>query len=556
MTFILKTSSFPLVSLLIASACASQSVWAQAQSDAAAAQRGLAELPSNTPAATSKLLTEAQADLEGSEDMDRLDSVDIVGDRLQAEIQAYWKQSLGHAVSQDQMSRFKVWFSELAKANGYLAYVATRSNDGRLVVTQVVPRLNNVRVFATDQALAKQYIQFIHARLESQFQPGSLVDLLALEQQLDALSLARPLALDVVIRSAGPGLLDLNVNVTELPSRLGHVMGGVVQLNNHGLKQYGPTQLLGQVTLGGLAPSSRITLTGQKSEGIDYVRAEQDSPIETLDARLQLGLGGTRSEGIFNTLTRTVSHTRDAFVSLETTLGHRGTAVFKGATQLSYRRTRSNLSASGVELNRVHDQQARLQWSADSGRWSNEPMRVEITGAIGYYSQLTGIAAVPDGRYAKLEFSARKQFNLTDDAKYFGLIKVRGQRTSHHVDSYNQISLGGTTGVRAYTTADGVGDDGAVAALELSVRTDPGHSVGVFYDAGRVRASKAPVNDGRYSRTYSLQAWGVQLNGKERNVYYNASLAKGVHGNKGALPSDFESSPNNWRLSVSGTYLF
>ena len=525
-------------------------------SPAGAAQRSIEEAQSKLPVKPAgKPITADLLDLSDAISMDRLDAVEVKGDTLSAEIQAYWKRFIGKPVSTEEMIEFKNWVNTTAKAQGFMAYAQTDAVGSKLQVSLVLPRINTVKIYARDEALANRYLKDLNARFESDFKPGMPVDVLALEQKLDAVSFSMPLELDVIIRSAGPELLDLVVNVTEAPKRTGEVLGGLFQANNYGLKQFGKAQVLGQVSIGGHVASSRLTLTGQKSNGITYVRGEYDMPFEAIDGRFHAGLGNSQSEGVRGGQSNSKSNSTDMVIGLEKILGQRRDVVIKGVADLSTRQSHSNLSSTGVEINRVQDHQLRLRVSADNERLSLEPMRVELTGVLGNYATLVNFPNVPQGNYSKLEFSARKQINLTDNGQWFGLAKLRGQYASQHLDGTNQISLGGANGVRAYSTADGLGDDGLLGTLELNYKNLPNQSFGVFYDGGLVRASKTPIS-GIYSKTYALQAVGVQSSGNTNNWYYNWALAKGIGGNKGVQASDIESSPNNWRLSASLTYVY
>jgi hemolysin activation/secretion protein len=274
-------------------------------------------------------------------------------------------------------------------------------------------------------------------------------------------------------------------------------------------------------------------------------------PTESLQGRMRLAAGHVRSESIRSQ--RFIGNTSDLGWGYDRILGFQRDTVYKLAADLTWRETDSKLTATGAQISRVHDQQLRLKWSADSDRLSSEPMRVEATGVVGHYSTVEGLADVKPGNYFKLEASARKQMNLSDDGVVFGLARVRGQYSSRQLDGYNRMSLGGANSVRAYTSADGVGNDAMVGSLELNVRTRPNEFAGVFYDAGWVRP---PKTEQAATPGYTLQAVGYQVVGNVGRFYYNWTVAKGVGGNKGALATDIESSPNNLRLSVSGTYVF
>jgi hemolysin activation/secretion protein len=70
--------------------------------------------------------------------------------------------------------------------------------------------------------------------------------------------------------------------------------------------------------------------------------------------------------------------------------------------------------------------------------------------------------------------------------------RLRGQWASRNLESYNQITLGGVNGVRAYTSADGVGGHVALASLELTQALSPVLSVTAFFDGGQVRVQAKP----------------------------------------------------------------
>jgi hemolysin activation/secretion protein len=541
------------ITLALASVCG----FAVAQtSPAGAVQRSVEEAQSKLPPkAAGKTINTQLADLDDAPSMDRLDSIEIKDDQLRSEIKAYLQRFMGKPIASEDMILFKNWVNDTAKSKGFMAYAQTDVAGNTLKVSLVLPRINTIKIFAKDEALANRYVKDLSARFEADFKPGMPVDIQALEQKLDAVSFSMPLELEVIIRSAGPELLDLTVSVTEATPQTGEVLGGLVQLNNYGLSQFGPAQVLGQITIGGHVASSRWTLTGQKSNGITYARSEYDMPLEWFDGRLHAGIGSSQSEGVRGGQSNSKSNSVDAVVGLEKLLGYQRDVVFKGVADLSTRQSHSNLSSTGAELNRVTDHQVRLRATADNERLSREPLRIEAGVTVGNYATVLNLPNIAQGNYSKIDFSARKQFNLSEDGQFFGLAKLRGQTTSKHLDGTNQMSMGGANGVRAYSTADGLGDDALLGSLELNYKNLPNQSFGVFYDGGLVRPSKTAVA-GVYNGTYALQAVGVQSSGNVNGFYYNWTLAKGIGGNKGALPTDIESQPNNWRFGVSLTSTF
>jgi hemolysin activation/secretion protein len=95
------------------------------------------------------------------------------------------------------------------------------------------------------------------------------------------------------------------------------------------------------------------------------------------------------------------------------------------------------------------------------------------------------------------------------------------------LDSYNQISLGGVNGIRAYTSSDGVGDEGAQVSLEFTHSFKPSLYVGVLYDVGRVTQNIKAVS-GSKPNPYTLSGAGFQMGGNQGDWSWSAVLSKGL----------------------------
>lgn len=180
--------------------------------------------------------------------------------------------------------------------------------------------------------------------------------------------------------------------------------------------------------------------------------------------------------------------------------------------------------------------------------------RLEYQFTVGHYSLLEGIGSVESGPYAKLELGLKHQTTWNAERSIYSLVRFRGQLSSGRLDTYNQFALGGVSGVRAYTTVDGVGDQGALLSLELHQRLSNGMTVGAFYDAGVVKLLQPQGAD--YARSYPLQATGLQWGMTHQQWTGHLSVAKGLGGYKGWAggANNVESRPDNWRLSLALTY--
>ena len=126
---------------------------------------------------------------------------------------------------------------------------------------------------------------------------------------------------------------------------------------------------------------------------------------------------------------------------------------------------------------------------------------------------------------------------------------IRIQMSSSRLEAGNQMVLGGPNGVRAYTTVDGLGDHGALLSLGAQRRWSSGHSVGFFYDGGRIKLLNPQATEPQ--KSHRLEALGTEIRGPVSGGIYNLTMAKGMGGYKGWNSTNIESKPNNWRFFAS-----
>lgn len=539
-------------------------VWAQQAPGAnpGTLQRSIENVPA-LPKAEKPAVSD-QLDFSDLSPIEKLVRVDVRGqDNLAPAYQAYWADKIGKPVTVEALAEFKIWANDEAKENGLYAFAQTETEPAEggevLVVTLVVPRIKSVRVYVPDEDLAKRYESLLTTRFSNDFAPGSVVDPNGLDQRLEAASFDLPVTLEISIRSAGPNLVDLVVNVSPLPAELGKLGSGVVQLNNYGLKSYGRPQVMGMVSVGGFTPNALLNMTAQVSEGVRYGRAEYEAPVEAFAGRMKIYGSRSDSHTILGGSTASKGASLEAGVGLTHLWGSHKSFIFKTVTELSGRQTVSHLALDNSETGRVEESQLRMTWSMDNNRVAREPSSLAVTATVGEYTRLGGNEAnnVETGGYAKLNATGRVLRYLSRNGDWQWVGRFNAQVASRTLDGYNRIALGGVNGVRAYTAADGLGDQGLVVSAELNRRLSANQTVGFFYDAGLVRPNKNKVT-GAFNTTYSLQAVGAQWTGNVGSWYYNATVAKGFGGYKQAEDSTqvTELQRNPWRLSTALSYVF
>ena len=102
-----------------------------------------------------------------------------------------------------------------------------------------------------------------------------------------------------------------------------------------------------------------------------------------------------------------------------------------------------------------------------------------------------------EGAYSKLSANISRNQTLYKNLSLFG--SVNGQWTNSNLDSAEQFSLGGPSGVRAFPVGEASGDMGVICTGELrylfeSLRIFPGSlQLSAFFDYGTVTLHKNPV---------------------------------------------------------------
>jgi hemolysin activation/secretion protein len=538
--------------------------WSVAQTDASAAaaavQKNLEELgvQLREQVLPKPLVNVDTLGLEASTALANLVAVQVKSAVLTDDIDSYWQNRMGGPVSVDEIRDFHAWFYGRAAQKGFMAYAKTEVvsvRGGQQLNIQVLqPKINKVRILVPESPEAAVYLKRVQSRIGQVFKAGLPLDTLALDQVLDSASHDLPLELEATLRAVGPELLDLVVNITPAIGLPGQTSSGVVQLNNHGLRQYGQNQVLAALTVGMPAVKSELSLLAQASEGVAYVRADYEGLLPALGSRWTVFGTHSRSQTVLGGLAATEGDASELGLGLNRMLGARRDLVFKGDVALASRESESRLKATEAPLSSASDRQLRLRWTADNARLSPHPVRAEVGVLRGHYPKEVN-SAVHSGHYTRANFALKGQTPLNRSGSWRVATRVRGQWASRNLDSYNQFTLGGVNGVRAYTSADGVGDHGVLASLELTHDIAPALSVSAFYDGGQVQKQADPVTADALNR-YSLQGAGLQLQGRYFQLHYTLTWAKGLKTYADWQPSNTESSPGNSRTNVSVSYLY
>lgn len=478
------------------------------------------------------------------------------------EIQAYWFPYMNKGVSAAEIGRFKAWLWEQLQTKGFLAYVATSEEvtpTGSVLKVKVsAPTLGRLTVAALDQTAtdpgSRPYLEEVARRFTKTYTVGSPVDVQGMSARLNAIGYDLPVTLEAALRQPDAANIDVVINMRLLLSEPGRLKGGVVQINNHGLKAYGREQVLTQVRVQGEAPLTEYGVVAQASKGVSYLNANRTAAIEGWRSHSSLAASVARTqtkiEGVdvrSNTqvlgggVTSLIGSSRDSNTQSNVAFGHRTTTSKVGGEVDTDRRD--------IQL------AANVKMSVTPGWVTGYEAQVGVRlGSIGIQSPFDRDARGVKGAYQIFETKGELRQNLGADKRWMGAVRWRAQKAFQNLDSYNQFSLGGVNGIRAYTTSDGVGDEGVQVSFDLTHQFNNALFAGVLYDVGVVKQNIKAVG-GVKPDPYSLSGAGIQIGGSKGAWSWNAIMAKGMDKTE-PFETAVSQKLEKWRGSVALNYRF
>jgi hemolysin activation/secretion protein len=477
------------------------------------------------------------------EGLARLVEVRIDSPMFTDELRKYWEPFINKPVPPQKLAEFQAFAWEIFQSKGYLAYVTTmpqQTPEGAVLIVQVaLPSIRKISVLTDDGESGKKYADEVVRRFRKIYPEGSRVDIQNLERQLSAASYDLPVDLDVNLRQVDAKSIDLTINLRTIDATPGKILGGFVQLNNYGLRDYGIGQVLGNIRIGGFTPFSELSLKTQQSDGIGYYRADYEAPIQ--GAGLHWRAYMTRFEAEAKNVRAQSTEAGAGLVKLL-----RVDRFSKTYVSADLSRRDAGLSSSGLDISDRIDHQLRLKarYEGDSGPES------QFSSEISLVSGHINLGRNPDdasfdasnlkiaGPYQKLEFNGVFSKALDKSQRYTGSMRWRTQYAFKNMDAYNRITMGGISGIRALTVADGAGDIGGQVSFDLVYTVRPGLWTGLFYDVGVVKQNRNPLASDPEQGFYTLQGAGAQIGGKFRELGWTLSVGQ-----------SFGDTPANWNTA-------
>lgn len=485
---------------------------------------------------------------------------------LMDEIKMLLVQFIGkNRVSDKVLEQVREEIEEMVRQRGRLAQVTlsvipgTGAEDGSTLLASI--HEISVRTVRVEQDggtdLPQALLDEILADTKADLDAGRALDL----DRLDSRLKQRMSLKDVTVRAAlipvDPNHVDVNVLVRAAPVE---PAGWLAQYDNNGLRAYGRERFTAGVSIPGTMLSGDQTdALALTSSGMTYGRVAYEFPLVAAGARINIW---------------------SSRVNYRVPSATHGNATLVG-TGLTFPLQINSVSAWTGTLNYVHRHEAdrlandtpsadkttrSVQGKIDARYFPSQSRTLHFTTAwtLGDLdlSALASAAAQDQnsartaGGFAKLEWNAGWNAWYGPSGKFDAGIEVKGQFASKNLDQSDKFALGGPLGIRAYNSAEALGDEGHVTSVDLGYRPIDRLRIYGFYDIGRTRLAKQRWAPGSMANQYTLQGAGVGMTYTGTALVGSAILARQIGANPGlsAAGSDADGSSRRSRLWLSLTW--
>ena len=402
---------------------------------------------------------------------------------------------------------------------------------------------------------------------------GGVLDL----GKLDAMLKHRIYLGDVTVRASiepvKDNLVDLKILVGKVPPQ---PLSALVQYDNTGNWTFGRDRLITGVSLQGVVQDGdRLDVIGLKTfdvgalefRGVEYGRVSYEIPVPVLDIRAALW-------------TSAMHYHSDSGVTATSNANGNSYEIGAGVRKLLYVDSTAFVTASvdyleKWETDRLLTNVATASKNSHNGRITidatyalsqTQTLTARVSGVLGSVD-LSGVASSlsadqsgprVNGLYSKVEGDLRWLGRFGADNRIDARSELKFQIACKNLDSMEKFSLGGSSGLRAFSSSEAPGDHGFVLNNEIGYQLFPWLHSSVFYDIGGTVRSHNTYAVETIPNSYILQDVGASLAGSYAGIDANVSFAWQIGPNPARSPAgyDVDNTTDRYRLFGSLVYRY
>lgn len=348
-------------------------------------------------------------------------------------------------------------------------------------------------------------------------QVGDPLNLVAMDRSINILNdIPGVLATATLAPGGENGSSDILIKISEKG-----FVGGTLSFDNTGARSTGAERLSANVTLDNPGRyGDQLGANIAATEGSLYGRLSYTFPVG-YDG-LRLGLNASRLEyrliGDFASL-RSSGVAETQGINAVYPLFRGSTASVNLSLTLDNKRYVNEANSLVTSLKRVQVTSLSIGGDFQDG-WGQGGMTLWNLSLADGHLDLSGnvdnqasdrIGPRTEGSYTKLSGTLSRLQRVSDASALW--FSVTGQHAYKNLDSSEQLTLGGTQGVRAYPTSEGAGDSGWIGTLEARHSLNANWQFVGFYDHGQVvaRYDDKYITKPNHPNRYELKGYGASI---------------------------------------------
>ncbi len=440
-----------------------------------------------------------------------------------------------------------------------------------LIVTATEITIRRV-IVESDGSVSRPLLDSVKREASNEFYKGKTLDLADLDNTIKTRLRLGDVLLRTSVIPVDEKHIDLKIYVKASTVAENSAL---IQYDNDNSWTFGRDRLIGGTSFHGMMPGDDLNVMAMKTadmghfdygNGIYFARAEYQFPVSDWGVRLNAwasGLhyhevrrsGGTQANGEALEIGQGI--TKPVFTGQTTMFDLRADFTAKYTVDRVLETVRTSEKAAYVGRVKALLSQTLGEAQSLQGSLIFSQGTIDLSGERQSLAQDQAGPKV-NGLFTKAEMDVTWLGKLGKDSRTDFKLNVKGQTAVKNLDSMEEFSLGGSTGLRAFGSGEASGDAGAMVRADIGYTLEDGTRPFVLYDAGVIKKDIHSWAGQTGRKSYALQDLGVGVSKKVDAINLGVTFAHQVGPNPGltAQGLDVDNSKQHYRVWASLSYRY
>lgn len=450
-------------------------------------------------------------------------------------------------LSQDDWKRISAEIWEAYRDLGKLVRVDLVADRNDFIVSIVQLRIRKIIVSGTSD-MSAQELSDIDAVARKYVAEGQIADLFRLKQFLLNMDYRAKETITTQVVSNDGEAVDIKFSVARRDKKAVKLQPFQIGADDYGTGGFGRSRWTARYSAPLLSAGDNLAVQILLAKGQEFASLRYDMPLGYLPLRASLWTSMLHYD--VNTSLPQYGNALMTGLDLSYPLFFRGGGLVTTSLGYEHKQTRDSVFLARKWLNNLHLRAVAENFLQGRLSFSGDVTAGNLSIGKGVMFQLDQATANSNGGFQKIYADA--QFSQAVTANSFFTVSLKGQVASKNLDPLEKFSFGGITGVKAYSSDLGTGDEGLLANFSYSFRPSPTLPIriGAFYDYAQVRASHAPwASSSGVENNFQMDAAGLQLVAQYKQLMLNTAVAH-------PISKSFVNPQQGWRLWAQLTAVF